>query len=139
LEKAIAGGYFEALGVTALWISPPVRNVWNSGADLGGPKTGYHGYWAQDFLDIDPHLTSRRSLDGAREYPDSREGRMQHYRDFVTLAHAHGLKSSRTSSATTPGRSSTTTPTPTANSTAKRKTNGSSRIAATASMSLRNG
>jgi glycosidase len=92
LEKAIAGGYFEALGVTALWISPPVRNVWNSGADLGGPKTGYHGYWAQDFLDIDPHLTSRRSLDGAREYPDSREGRMQHYRDFVTLAHAHGLK-----------------------------------------------
>jgi alpha-amylase len=92
LEKAIASGYFEALGVTAIWISPPVRNVWNSLADLGGPKTGYHGYWAQDFLDIDPHLVSRRSLDDAREYPDSREGRMQHYRDLVALAHAHGLK-----------------------------------------------
>ena len=92
LEKAIASGYFEALGVTTLWISPPVRNVWNSLADLGGPKTGYHGYWAQDFLDIDPHLVSRRSLDGAREYPDSRDGRMEHYRDLVALAHAHGLK-----------------------------------------------
>jgi len=92
LEKAIRSGYFEALGVTAIWISPPVRNVWNSMADLGGPKTGYHGYWAQDFLDIDPHLTSRKSLDGTREYPDSREGRMEHYRDLVTLAHAHGLK-----------------------------------------------
>ncbi len=92
LEKAIASGYFEALGVTALWISPPVRNVWNSSVDLGGPKTGYHGYWAQDFVDVDPHLTSRRSLDGTREYPDSRDGRMQHYKDLVSLAHAHGLK-----------------------------------------------
>ena len=64
LEIALAAGYFEKLGVTALWITPPVRNVWNSAFDLGGAKTGYHGYWAQDFLDIDPHLTSARSLDG---------------------------------------------------------------------------
>ncbi|OYV07491.1 MAG: hypothetical protein CFE26_00720, partial [Verrucomicrobiales bacterium VVV1] len=56
LENAIASGYFNDLGVTAIWITPPVRNVWRSGFDLGGPKTGYHGYWAQDFLDIDPHL-----------------------------------------------------------------------------------
>ncbi len=92
LERAISGGYFEALGVTAIWISPPVRNVWNSLAALGGPKTGYHGYWAQDFLDIDPHIVSSRSPDGAREYADTRDGRMQHYKDFVALAHAHGLK-----------------------------------------------
>jgi alpha-amylase len=92
LEKAIASGYFEALGVTALWISPPVRNVWNSTSDLGGPKTGYHGYWTQDFLDIDPHVVSRKSHDGAKEYPDSRDGRMQHYQDFVALAHSRGLK-----------------------------------------------
>ena len=52
LELAIGSGYFEALGVTALWITPPVRNVWRSGFDLGGAKTGYHGYWTQDFLDI---------------------------------------------------------------------------------------
>ena len=31
-----------------------VKNVWRSGYDLGGWKTGYHGYWAQDWLDIDP-------------------------------------------------------------------------------------
>ncbi len=92
LEKAVASGYFDALGVTALWISPPVRNVWNSLNDYGATTTGYHGYWAQDFLDIDPHWTSRRSLDGAREYENSRDGRMQHYKDFVALAHAHGIK-----------------------------------------------
>ena len=92
LEIAIAAGYFDRLGVTALWITPPVRNVWNSAFDLGGGKTGYHGYWAQDFLDIDPHLTSAKSLDGRTAYADSRDGRMQHYRDFVALAHAHGIK-----------------------------------------------
>ena len=91
LELAIKSGYFEAMGVTALWITPPVRNVWRSGFDLGGPKTGYHGYWAQDFLDIDPHLTSAVSMDGT-EYPAGAEGRMQHYRDFVKLAHSKGLK-----------------------------------------------
>ncbi len=67
LEIALQRGYFNDLGVTALWITPPVRNVWYSACDAGlAPKTGYHGYWAQDFLDIDPHLTSRRSLDGRR-------------------------------------------------------------------------
>lgn len=79
LELAIQSGYFKDLGVTALWITPPVRNVWKSGQGPGA--TGYHGYWPQDFLDIDPHLTSATSLKG-EPYPDSAEGRMQHYRDF---------------------------------------------------------
>ena len=92
LELALQNGYFRDLGVTALWISPPVKNVWNSTYDLGGAKTGYHGYWAQDFLDIDPHWTSRRSLDGTRDYPDTRDGRMRHFCDFVALAHAQGIK-----------------------------------------------
>ena len=92
LEVALQKGYFRDLGVTALWLSPPVKNVWNSSYDLGGPKTGYHGYWAQDFLDIDPHWTSRRSLEGSRDYPETRDGRMQHYKDFVALAHGQGIK-----------------------------------------------
>ena len=91
LEKALQSGYFNDLGVTALWITPVVKNVWRSGYDLGGWKTGYHGYWAQDWLDIDPHLTSRASLTGT-EYPDNAEGRMEHYRDFVRIARSKGIK-----------------------------------------------
>ena len=91
LELALKSGYFDELGVTAIWITPPVRNVWRSGFDLGGPKTGYHGYWTQDFLDIDPHLTSKVSLSG-EGYPDNAEGRMRHFRDFVKLAHSKGIK-----------------------------------------------
>src|SRR5436190_1307770 len=30
LEIALQNGYFRDLGVTAIWISPPVRNVWNT-------------------------------------------------------------------------------------------------------------
>lgn len=92
LERAIHLGYFTRLGVTALWITPPVRNVWLNKYDFGGPKTGYHGYWAQDFLDIDPHLASRASLDGKTTYPDNRDGRLAHYRDFIALARARGIK-----------------------------------------------
>lgn len=91
LEQAIESGYFERLGVTALWLTPPVRNTWFSPHDLGGAKTGYHGYWARDFLDIDPHLASRARPDGT-PYPDNRDGRLLHYRDFIALAHRHGLR-----------------------------------------------
>lgn len=91
VENALQSGYFNNLGVTALWLTPVVRNVWRCGFDSGGPKAGYHGYWAQDWLDIDPHLTSRKSLSG-ESYPDNAEGRMEHYRDFIKLAHAKGLK-----------------------------------------------
>jgi glycosidase len=91
LELALKSGYFNELGVTAIWITPPVRNVWRSGYDLGGWKSGYHGYWTQDFLDIDPHLTSATALSG-EAYPPGAEGRMQHYRDFVQLARAKGIR-----------------------------------------------
>ena len=91
LEKAIKSGYFNDLGVTALWLTPVLKNVWRSGYDLGGWKSGYHGYWTQDWLDIDPHLVSRESLDG-KPYSNDANGRMEHYRDFVKLAHSKGIK-----------------------------------------------
>ena len=45
--------YLTALGVTGLWITPPVRNQWwNPDTNF----TGYHGYWASHFEEIDPHF-----------------------------------------------------------------------------------
>ena len=52
--------YLEALGVTTLWVSPIVVNVEE---DAG--ISGYHGYWAQDFQNVNPHfgdITSFRAL-----------------------------------------------------------------------------
>lgn len=92
LEAAIERGYFKDLGVTALAISSPVKNVWLSQGEGEVAKTGYAGDWPQDFLDIDPHWTSAKSADGKTDYPDSRDGRLQHWKDFVALAHANGLR-----------------------------------------------
>lgn len=58
--------YLEELGVTALWISPVVKNV-----DMDAGVDGYHGYWAQDFLSPNPHFgdlaTLRRMVDEAHD------------------------------------------------------------------------
>ena len=91
VEEALQDGYFTDLGITAFWITPPVRNAWMSLHDMGGSKSGYHGYWAQDFMDIDPHLTSRTNLKG-KPYKVGRNGRLQHYKDLIDLAHEKDIK-----------------------------------------------
>ncbi len=62
--------YLEALGVTALWISPVVKNV---ESDAG--FSSYHGYWAQDFERTNPHFGDATAL-----------------RELVDAAHARGFK-----------------------------------------------
>ena len=45
--------YLRALGITALWVTPPVANQWWDARHRYG---GYHGYWAEDFMRIDAHF-----------------------------------------------------------------------------------
>ena len=45
--------YIRGIGATALWLTPPNRNQWVD-PQLG--YVGYHGYWAQHFRQVDPHL-----------------------------------------------------------------------------------
>ena len=45
--------YIRGLGATALWITPPVANQW---VGPHGSYTGYHGYWAENFRQVDRHL-----------------------------------------------------------------------------------
>jgi alpha-amylase len=61
--------YLEELGVTALWISPVVRNTEE---DAG--FASYHGYWTQDFLRHNPHF-----------------GDLYKLRELVDAAHARGM------------------------------------------------
>ena len=62
--------YLQALGVTALWISPVVKNV---ESDAG--FSSYHGYWAQDFTRTNPHFGDLAAL-----------------RELTDEAHARGFK-----------------------------------------------
>jgi alpha-amylase len=49
--------YLDELGVTTLWISPAVKNV-NDDAGF----SGYHGYWTQDFTEVNPHYGDLAAL-----------------------------------------------------------------------------
>jgi glycosidase len=45
--------YVQALGATAVWLTPPVLNQWH---DRTHGFWGYHGYWASHFKRMDPHV-----------------------------------------------------------------------------------
>ena len=57
--------YIRGLGATTLWITPPVANQWLHPA---GNYTGYHGYWAENFMQVDRHLGT---LDDYRALSDA--------------------------------------------------------------------
>jgi alpha-amylase len=61
--------YLERLGISAIWISPIVRNVPRMQA-----ADGYHGYWAATFTELEPHFGSLADL-----------------QDLVARAHARGI------------------------------------------------
>ncbi len=75
ITAKIKEGYFKELGVTALWITPPVEQI-HAGTDEGtGKSYGFHGYWARDFTAIDANLGTEEDL-----------------RTLVDTAHANGLR-----------------------------------------------
>jgi len=47
--------YIKQLGASAIWITPPVANQWRNPQKTG---TGNHGYWANNFVEVDRHYGS---------------------------------------------------------------------------------
>ncbi|MDP8223818.1 MAG: alpha-amylase family glycosyl hydrolase [Candidatus Lernaella stagnicola] len=62
--------YLDELGVTAIWISPVVNNV-----EQDAGVAGYHGYWTQSFIDVNPHF-----------------GDLAKLREMVDACHDRGIK-----------------------------------------------
>lgn len=100
LTKKVEEGYFNDLGVNAIWITCPVEQIhgYTSGNlsandnNLAGNDGdgfayyGYTGYWALDFSALDANLGSR---DEAAEVS---EGKPDDMRDFVDSAHDKGIR-----------------------------------------------
>jgi len=75
LTAKVKAGYFDDLGVNAIWLTPPVEQI-HAGTDEGtGKSYGFHGYWARDWTAVDANL-----------------GTEQDFRDFVEAAHARGIR-----------------------------------------------
>ena len=52
-------GYLSGLGVTALWLSPVMRQRGHANTSHSDP---YHGYGVADFLEVDPRFGTRQDL-----------------------------------------------------------------------------
>ena len=72
--------YLKGLGITAIWISPPVDNDnLNTYGTTSAPMAGYHGYWARDFQRVEEHFGDVNNTWTA-------------FDNMVTSAHANGIK-----------------------------------------------
>ena len=77
LAQAIRDGYFDGLGVRALWLSPFNTNPEGAygAADGVHAVSGYHGYWPVAAREVDPRLGGADALD-----------------DVVRAAHERGIR-----------------------------------------------
>lgn len=62
--------YLEHLGITAIWMTPILRNK-----AVQGDGFAHHGYWIVDFTEIDPHFGSNADL-----------------KHFINAAHKRNIK-----------------------------------------------
>jgi glycosidase len=75
ITDKINAGYFTNMGVTALWISQPVENIYSVINYSGVNNTSYHGYWARDFKKTNPYYGTFADL-----------------QTLINAAHAKGIK-----------------------------------------------
>lgn len=74
--QKLESGYFESLGVNALWLTVPADNPNVVGAGYDGHSySAYHGYWASNL-----------------EAPEEHFGTLATLKDLVQKAHARGIK-----------------------------------------------
>ena len=53
--------YIKDLGATSVWITPPVAHQWwSKPANYGG----YHGYWAENLMQVDAHFGDLADMQG---------------------------------------------------------------------------
>ena len=75
ITKKINEGYFENLGINAIWITSPFEQIHGY---IGGDKFrhyAYHGYYALDYTSIDANI-----------------GTKEQFSEFVDTAHKHGIR-----------------------------------------------
>jgi len=68
-------GYFDKLGITAIWMTPVVEQIHGSVDEGTGNTYGFHGYWTKDWTAIDPSFGTREDLN-----------------ELVTKAHKKGIR-----------------------------------------------
>ncbi len=63
ITEKIKSGYFDELGVNALWFTPVVEQIHGATDEGTGATYGYHGYWAKDWTALDPNFGTKKDLE----------------------------------------------------------------------------
>ncbi|MBT8287964.1 MAG: alpha-amylase [Bacteroidia bacterium] len=75
VTQKISEGYFNDLGVNAIWMTPVVEQIHGATDEGTGLTYGYHGYWTKDWTAIDPNYGTTEDL-----------------KKLVETAHANGIR-----------------------------------------------
>jgi alpha-amylase len=62
ITAKIDAGYFDSLGIDAIWMTPFVENVHGAVDEGTGRTWGYHGYWTRDWTAVDPAYGTKADL-----------------------------------------------------------------------------
>ena len=75
MTEKIKEGYFDDLGVNAIWITAPYEQIHGALCGDGFKSYAYHGYWTLDFSQMDANM-----------------GTAEDMKEFVDTAHEHGIR-----------------------------------------------
>lgn len=75
ITQKIEEGYFDRLGITAIWFTPVVEQIHGPTDEGTGLTYGFHGYWARDWTSLDPNFGTEADL-----------------AKLVETAHKHGIR-----------------------------------------------
>jgi alpha-amylase len=75
VTQKIKDGYFDDLGITAIWLTPIAEQVHGKTDEGTGATYGYHGYWAKDWTALDPNFGTEQDLE-----------------EMIETAHQHGIR-----------------------------------------------
>ena len=75
ITQKIEDGYFDDLGINAIWFSPIVEQIHGDVNEGTGSTYGYHGYWAKDWTALDPNFGTYADLE-----------------ELVATAHEHKIR-----------------------------------------------
>ncbi|HEY9169373.1 MAG TPA: alpha-amylase family glycosyl hydrolase [Lutibacter sp.] len=75
ITQKIKEGYFNNLGINAIWLTPIVEQIHGSVDEGTGLTFGYHGYWTRDWTSLDPNFGSGEDL-----------------KNLVEVAHKNGIR-----------------------------------------------
>ncbi len=75
VTQKIKEGYFNELGINAIWMTPVVEQIHGATNEGTGNTYGFHGYWTKDWTSIDPNYGTAEDL-----------------KELVNAAHEKGIR-----------------------------------------------